>query len=302
MRFILTLLFLTLPLQAAAQVECSVIDGLERIQFAGQRLSEQPTLDPESADAVLIIRETKRLDSDKVKFAATNTLTPLDVARLVSFYQMSEMLARTIVNRRPDKSYSVFTAPSFNQHMTNTKRILPMFSCNPLSGVRGADGLEKVSSTLGESKAGKPISIKKIGFWLVGLIAAGILASLIKVQFSLYMARKKRRSQRFRVHIPTKVKMRGTRYTGTILDISCNGVKIQIDHISGGEHGAPIDIWINAGWQTAHISWSNIHYVGVRFADALQHKLVMALVDDDRHAPKARKNGALKDAVLLRQR
>ena len=302
MRFILTLLFLTLPLQAAAQVDCSVIDGLERIQFAEQRLSQQTTFDPRSADATLIVAETKRLDSDKVKFAATNTLTPLDVARLVSFYQMSDMLARTIVNQRPDKSHSIFTAPSFNQHMTNAKRILPMFACNPLSGVRGADGLEKVSSTLGESKAGKSISIKKIGFWLVGLIAAGLLASLIKVQVSLYLARKKRRSQRFRVHIPTKVKMRETHHSGTILDISCNGVKIQIDHMSSGEHGTPIDIWINGGWQAAYISWSNIHYVGVRFTHALQCKLVMALVDDDRHAPKTRKNGARKDAVLLRQR
>ena len=40
MRILITLLLIALPVQLLAEVDCSVVDALERVQFAQLRLSQ----------------------------------------------------------------------------------------------------------------------------------------------------------------------------------------------------------------------------------------------------------------------
>lgn len=282
MRILITLLLIALPVQLLAEVDCSVVDALERVQFAQLRLSQTRKIDPNNIDAQLIVREVGRLDAAKVGFATAATLTTIDMARLAGFVAMSEALRHTLINQRPDQSSAIFQAPSFEQHMSNVKRILPLLNCNPLTGVHGKDGLEKVSSTLGESKAGKKIPITKIGFWFVGLVAAGALATVIKSAISTLQKRRKRRSKRYRVHIATRIRSQAALRDGTVLDISGNGAKIQMDKLETDAHDIHLDIWLDDAWHGAHISWSNPHYIGVRFVHAFPHTRVIALRDQER--------------------
>tara|TARA_R110002073_G_scaffold58717_2_gene148599 strand:+ start:895 stop:1776 length:882 start_codon:yes stop_codon:yes gene_type:complete len=282
MRVLITLLLAALPMQLLADVDCSVVDALERVQFAQLRLAQSRKIDPNSIDAQLIIREVGRLDAAKVGFATSAELTTRDAARLASFFAMSETLRQTLINQRPDQSSAIFQAPSFTQHISNVKRILPLLNCNPLTGVQGKDGTEKVSSTLGESKAGKKIPITKIGFWFAGLVVAGALASAIKSAISTLQKRQKRRAKRYRVHIPARIRTQAALRDGTILDISGNGVKIQVDKLETDAHGARLDIWLDDAWHGAHISWSNSHYIGVQFVHAFAHARVLALSEQER--------------------
>ena len=56
MRFLLGLLTIMLPLQLATGPDCTVIDALERVQFAQLRLAKSSTIVPTSVDVLLIIR------------------------------------------------------------------------------------------------------------------------------------------------------------------------------------------------------------------------------------------------------
>ena len=282
MRILITLLIMALPLQVRAEFNCSIIDALERIQYAQLRLSNTRTIDANSGDAQLIIREVGRLDSSTVRFATAVTLAAPDVARMTAFVAMSESLRQTLITRQTNKTIAIFQDPSFDQHISNAKRILPMFNCNPLTQVLGQDGLEKVSSTLGKSTSGKKISITKIGFWLVGMIAAGGVGVVIYSAISKNQERQKRRAKRYLVHIPTRIQIGDVVQVGTILDISGKGVKIQTGKLETDTQSVQLDVWLDDAWRRGRITWSNAHYIGVQFNHSIPHARVIALSEIER--------------------
>ncbi len=282
MRILTTLLFAALPFQAAANVDCSVIDALERVQFAQMRLAQTAPIDPTSADAQLIIREVGRLDVGNIAFATKTILSSRDVAQLIAAYGMSDALARTLITRQPAKSRNILAAASFTEHINQTKRILPLFKCNTLTDVRGTDGLEKASSTLGASKPGRKFEIVEIGFWLIGMIVAGGAAVALKTALTKRQARNKRRSKRYPVNVATQIKNHNSQRSGTILDISCNGIKIKMDMLPGDKTGTQLKILLGEVWHAATISWSNAHYIGVRFSNALPHAQIMDMRNTDK--------------------
>jgi hypothetical protein len=59
-----------------------------------------------------------------------------------------------------------------------------------------------------------------------------------------------------------------------ILDISCNGAKIQID-VEDNEH--TVEVWIINTWYKAKVSGHNPHYLGVRFHTPLRSAFVETL-------------------------
>lgn len=272
MRILLCLLVNMLPMRLAAQADCTVIDALERVQFAQLRLAENDVIIPNSVDAMLIVREMGRLDVDKVRFTTKHDLTTLDLARLLAFFDMSITLRQTLITKQIDQTENILNAPSFAQHINNMKRILPIFNCNQLTDVRGEDGQEKVTSTLREPKSGQKITIEKVSYWFVGVLVAGVLAAKIKRLMTIYFARKEWRAKRHRVQINTKVKGHGIQRGGTIHDISCIGSKIQTDINESDQCGARVDILLGTYWREATISWSNTHYMGVQFSQALHQR------------------------------
>lgn len=282
MRILTTLLFAALPFQVAADVDCSVIDALERVQFAQIRLAQTSPVDPASADAQLIIREVARLDKDKIAFATKTTLTPRDVDRLIAAYDMSNALAGTLVTRQPAQSRNILASAALTQHTETTKRILPLFKCNTLTDVRGTDGLERVSSTIDASKSGRKFEIVEIGFWLIGMIAVGGAAVALKTAVTKRQVRNQRRSKRYMVNIETKIKNHTTQRRATILDISCNGVKIKTDMLPTDKTGTKLKILLNGVWHIATISWSNAHYVGASFITALSQAQIKEIRAADR--------------------
>lgn len=191
MRFLLGLLTIMLPLQLAAEPDCTVIDAFERVQFAQLRLAKSSTIVPTSVDALLIIREMKRLDRDKIKFTTRHDLTALDVSRILAFFDMSTALRQALIAKQIDQAQSVFNAPSFVQHINNIKRILPIFRCNPLTDVQGKDGQEYVSSTIKEQKSGQEITIVKVGYSFIGILVAGVLVIQIQRWMTIHFTRKK---------------------------------------------------------------------------------------------------------------
>ena len=190
---------------------------------------------------------------------------------------MSESLRQTLITRQTNKTLAIFQDPLFDRNISNAKRILPMFNCNPLTREQGQDGLEQVSSTLGESTSGRKISITEIGFWLVGMIAAGGFGFLIYSAISKTQERQKRRAKRYLVNIPTRVQVGEVVQVGTILDISGKGAKIQTGKFETDTQNVQLDVWLEDSWRRGRITWSNAHYIGVQFNHTIPHARIIAL-------------------------
>ena len=120
--------------------------------------------------------------------------------------------------------------------------------------------------------------------WVPSSWCFATLATATKSAISTYQKRRKRRAKRYRVHIATRIRTQAALRDGTILDISGNGVKIQTDKLETDVHGLRLDIWLDDAWHGAHISWSNPHYIGVRFVHPFPHARVIALSEQERRS------------------
>lgn len=299
MRILVFFLLLSLPLRAAAAIDCSVIIALERVQFAQIQLAQRAIIDPSSRDALLIISQMGALDEDALQLSVQSTLSAMDQSRVMAFYNHSNTLRLTLLANRVDQAYGVLHAPAFEHHLANLKQILPRFNCNGLTTTQGSDGLDyNLTTGYPVTVPASPLPSLATTFVIIVLLGALFVAFKIKSSMTFRQARNKRHAKRYDVRIVTKIKNRGVEHTGTVLDISCSGVKIQITLFKAHRIGDAIEIWIEQKWKTAQITWANANFLGVQFDEALDHDYVMLLNASEQQSIRKNKNGARSGAAF----
>lgn len=268
---VISILACLLPFSAAAQVNCSIFDSIERIQFAQNRLAAAGETLFASQDVALLIDNVARLDLDQVNSAHAGKLSATETATLIFYLQNAQRLAVILRNRNQIQAQDYFNHPQFPLKQEAIGRILPRLKCNSFSSQGTSNGTQRVSSSIKQELGARKITIVGSATFLASLVFFGAIAHRIYVLTIEWRQRKKRRSKRFHCHIDTQINYGPIHKRCTILDISCNGAKIQVDL----ETEEPfVEVWMINRWHKAKVSWHNAHYLGIRFEKPLRSAFV----------------------------
>lgn len=260
-----------LPLSAMAEVNCSVFDAIERIQFAQARLSSAADGSLQSADANLIIGESSRLDVERISISHDQKLSLQDAATLVTYIEDAQQLAAFLKNQQESAIQTYFNRPAFAQQQEKLSRILPRLKCNPLSHQGDSNGTQRVASSIKQENGARKITFTGTATLLASVILFLAVGARIYAIGVAWRNRKKRRSKRFHCYIETQINYGHITRRAVILDISCNGAKIQVDL---EDEETETEVWIINAWHKAKVSWHNPHYLGVRFDTPLRSAFV----------------------------
>lgn len=260
-----------LPFSARAEVNCSVFDAVERIQFAQNRLAEAGERLFASQDATLLIDNVARLDLDQINTAHGGKLSAPEAATLVFYLQYAQRLSVILRNRNKFQAQDYFNHAQFILKQQAIARILPRLKCNTFSSEGTSNGSQRVMSSIKQEAGARKITIVGGATFLASLVFFVAITHRIYVLTTAWRLRRKRRSKRFHCHIETQINYGSLHKRCAILDISCNGAKIQVDLET---EEANVEIWIINSWHKAKVSWYNAHYLGVRFDKPLRSAFV----------------------------
>lgn len=266
-----------LPLRLSAEVNCSVFNAIERIQFAQNRLSEHPADIFGSTDAILIIDEANRLDPDQITIAHNGEISPSDTAFLASYVEDARTLATHLARGNRSAITAYLLDSNYAPRQDRISRILPQLKCNPFSRSGPSNGGQRVMSSVKQDRAPAGVIFEKSAIFLAMVIFLTALAHRTYVLGVAWRIKRRRRSKRFHTHIETQLSSFDIPRCGIILDLSCNGAKVQIDTTETDNVGDHIDIWIINSWHSAKIGWQNAHYMGLRFDHPLRHVFVQTI-------------------------
>lgn len=269
------------PIAARAEVNCTVFDAIERIQFAENRLAQISEGRFSSQDANLIISEMARLDADQISIAHSNTLSLIEAATLIAFIDKAQTLTALLKSRNALQTQRFFDDPEFLHQQHRVARILPRLKCNAFTLTGTSNGTERVLSSIKQEARARKITFVGSATFLASLVFSIAVAYRIYALMTERRMRKKRRSRRFHCHLETQVNYGPITKRGVILDISCNGAKVQIDL---EDEEPTVEIWIINQWHKASVSWHNAHYLGIRFETPLRGAFVEAICHPV-HAP-----------------
>lgn len=273
-RLPLVLLLCMAPLQATAEVNCAFFNSIERIQFAQLRLASAGDSLFSSRDAALFVSEMSRLDSAQIKIAHDGQLSPLDIATIAAFLSYAEQLAIILMRHDRQMARNYFARPSFAPQQASIARILPRLKCNDQTASGTANDTQRVTSSIKQELGARKITFVGTATVLASVVFLIALGHRIYVLGTAWRHRKKRRSKRFHCHIETQVNYGEKSKRGAILDLSCNGAKIQIDLASDE---TSVEIWLINRWHKGNVSWCNPHYIGIKFGTPLKRAFVESI-------------------------
>lgn len=271
---ILLIALCILPLRALAEVNCSVFDAIERIQFAQMRLSVAGDTVFASRDVPLIHSEVSRLDGDQINSAHDGKLSALDVTTLSFYIADAQLLSNFLKTRNLKLVQSYFERPSFAQKQEVVARILPRLQCNPHTATGTSNGTQRVTTSIKQNTPARKITFAGSAATLAAVVIFIALSQRAYILLTNWKNRRNRRSKRFHCHIETQITYGAISRRAVILDMSCNGVKIQVDLET---HEPVVEIWIINAWHKGKVSWHNPHYLGVRFDTPLRSAFVQAI-------------------------
>lgn len=274
---IFSLLASLFPFSVAAQVDCTVFDALERIQFAQGRLSTSKDDIFIANDAQLLAGEVKRLDSDQIALAHNGTLSALDRAFLQAYLANATRLSNMISRRQVAAITTYFADPAFTPRQEQISRLLPRLKCNATSSSGATTGNQRLLSSVKQDSALTRITFVNSVVTLASCVFLIALTHRLYVWGVAWRQGKSRRSKRFHAHIETQIEVAGILRRGVILDLSCNGAKIQSDTTETDAVGTHLNVWIINCWHPAKIIWLNTHYIGIRFDRRMRHAFVQAI-------------------------
>lgn len=261
--------FIAIP--ASAQVNCSVFDALERVQFAQSRLSTGGNFTPNTGDAALVVSELRKLQIEHISSAQSGKLSKTDTATLGAYLSAAQTLGAMITSRDQAGIATYFSNPAFDAGQRQIATILPRLGCNPLTKAGRKGGDQRVLSALKQTQGGRLFTVQTtlIALALIGVII--VFSLRLDLWWALRRARLSRQSKRYATHLESKISHDNTIWPSLIVDLSCNGAKMQIhtqDLLQIGQH---IEVWIDDAWHLAKLHWANQHYIGLRFDHPIAH-------------------------------
>lgn len=264
---------------AHALSKCDVISSLQRIQTSQHRLASEPAKIRASRDRDVLRRELQAITPLNISRALGSDISSDERSLIYAILDSAHMFQRAIEHNNTQLAVEIHLNPAFQRRLTQLDFLVSRFDCY----------VETPYGKQGTTRALKDIfatSMDRLSRWNVALTLAFLLITggLTLAGIHKYRARKKRqrrRSRRHSIHLPIHYVARQKIERGTLIDISCNGVKLQHYGLAG-KLGDTLDIWILDDWQKGTIAWVNTHYCGVNFVFPLLFSQVRTLCKIDR--------------------
>ncbi len=263
-------------------MNCSFFEAIERVQFAQDRLSTIDRIRTTSKDSKFLIGEVKRLDPNQIAVAHTGELSTTEIEFLVSYVEAARQLSRDLALANSAATSAYFEDPNFRMRQYKVANLLPRLNCDTFSPVGSVAGTQRNLRSVNQTGADKKFTIVNVGAGLAIALILTIVAMLTSRLISARQVLNRRRSRRFNIQIDTKLQSNGTARDLRILDLSCNGAKIQIASETSDDVGCEVQLWIDNRWLPSKISWHNMHYMGLNFNDPLSIAFVRACVSQQR--------------------
>jgi hypothetical protein len=279
-RLLLTLLISAMPLAATARVDCTIFEALERIQFAQSRLKSATGSRTTSKDSGLIISEMRRLDTDQASFAGYGELSQSELVFLRTYVESAFSLSSMLLRDDSIAISAYFGQPRFESYQTRIAQILPRLNCNLLTGAGGQNGTQRSLKGGKSDLTARQFSIPAASIIFAMTIVGMLIAQRAYKAFARWQGEKERQSRRFKTHIQTRFSADGQLRDGVLLDLSCNGTKIQSALEPNDLVGREIQVWIGNSWYRANIRWHNLHYIGANFRVPLPITFVQSCISE----------------------
>ena len=299
LRLIILGVLTAFPFKASALEKCDVINALERIQFAQMRLVDLSQIRANSPDVLLLGQHLFRLDSQGVKLATQQQLTPVQNQTLSAFIANARRLDTILKLRRFLDAKEYMRTQGFQRPLADIQKILPRFKCNDTNfdGNTGGNGAGQIDT--GRSSQLSGFDLPQVAIWtfiLISCAAGGLLASR---KFIRLQREKDRRAKRYATHIKTTLRMHSIQHETTVVDLSCNGAKLQIKGGLDGTSQNDVSILLGDAWKKCEVTWKNQHFCGVRFEQRLSASALRKLLKQKPAVVyKHKKTAPAVDAVL----
>ncbi len=264
-----TLLLLLIGQAAKAEVNCTAIAAFDRLHDAQVRLNDYQTPARFDLDASIVRAELAYVrDLDLATVLGSNSLVQ-NKQVFARFTAHSERLLARIEQGDPARLRAHFADPDRKRNMETLIVYLRSLPCN-LTGVSFTNNT--MEQTVG---SGSPfeIDLKEVIIFLAAVVTAGLLAWLAQ----RYRRKQKRRARRYTANYATTYRWNNADFAGLLMDISGRGSKLKHHPDAPLELGASVHIIILGEWKSCSIVWTNAHYSGILFEQALRHKSVQKI-------------------------
>ena len=276
-RFLAFLLFA--PLCAQAQSACNALIPLAQIQYALEQVAEgPPTTDPAAMRRLGQISNS--LDGAYVRYH----LRGHTLAEHQTLFDQLTVAAVQVSTRHalgdPAGAAQLAQSPDFASLTRQMGRLLAPYPCENNNPERAGSTLSVSGDrfgTFGELPSWQRGAMASLG---LSITLGGLCTILIQRQLRR-IANRNRLERRFFVRIPTYVQVLGrdqsVAQTARILDLSCNGLKINCIALPNQKSDIHLRLMIEDTAHEAFVRWSNDHYCGLKFVTPISHDDVQRL-------------------------
>ena len=240
---------------------CDAVSALQRIYVAQQRMAQDPKLMRASRDRSVIRTGLKTLSRDNVAHQLGSRLTSDEMSLIAATLRSARLLEIALENNNMQAALELASASSVERRASQLRYLLPRFGCH----VQPSRLLETGSSRA--IRAFSKESLQHLGpaAWIIFAIALGAIILCLQIpKMRAKMRQKRRRAKRYEVHLAAHFVLRQKIMRGTVVDISCHGLKLK-HSCTAPECNEVLDVWLLDDWQKGTVTWANEHYCGVDF-------------------------------------
>lgn len=275
----------TFPLPVFAQEACDVINTLERIQFAQIRLAKTDRPTAGSPDALLLRDHLNRLDVLAVQFALADRTSSDQKAMAIQFLNNALQLDALLRSQANENTQSFIRSEPFQAAQSAIESIIPQFNCNDIDAKGNVEGDSVSRGQLSALDSQRQFDLPTITLVTLLAFIGIILAIGVGYVAYRYIQLKDRRAKRYRTFIQTKLHLKDEEHPVTILDISCNGAKLQLTAATVMTNDTVLQVFLNDEWKNAAVTWQNQHFCGVKFEQYLRVSTIRQLQQQRAQTP-----------------
>ena len=285
---VLSLIFWLMPLFAAAQEDCDAILTLTQLQTALERVTA-PGHRRVTADMTVVRRILLRADAANINYALRDHTLASQADAIADFLAVARTASDSFDAGQRNRTLNYLMSPEPRRIRITTGLMLRGYPCRG-SSARVSTGLQQL--TLDAPSPLDPVTFtRKQALATLGLSVALIPLCIYLIRRQIHRLALRRRRQRRHVvdiraflvasHRTQDIQNTQLWERAEVLDLSCEGAKIQHWSDLAPDGPAKITLMIDARAHPAAIIWANPHYAGIKFATKLDFRTRRKLVRDN---------------------
>jgi hypothetical protein len=274
------------PSLARADVDCHVVDRIERINRTIGYLRSDPVSERAPYNQIILISDLAALSARAASHALKDHSSQTDITDLVILISMAQETTKDI----HEKSIFEFAISLRTDQWTTTVRnatiALSHMPCGDIQGRLAGDAegreidnvkVDKDTFVVKERVIEKPVRTAILSILAIATTAIATHQATLWLRNRALLSR--RRSKRFATQIASHLAVDGGVYEAEVLDLSCRGAKVRYWHTEAIKPDARVGIRLDDEWRMGTLAWVNKLFIGIRFEKRLRIPLVRKLAE-----------------------